>query len=186
MGEEELRWGECSFPRGSAIPGHQSRQADMLPCAQTPLCAHGSTSLDREDADRLAGLQRKLVFALLGGPSPMCGSPPGLPHPAPGQGVAEADAHACARSIRRLPARSTAHPRSGAGTVTATSDPCGRNRMEAPTFGRPDVNRSPAAPRTIPLRVIAAESPPLTPTSLSAPQSKPPIVLVIKGGVDYL
>ena len=158
MGEEELRWGECSFPRGSAIPGHQSRQADMLPCAQTPLCAHGSTSLDREDADRLAGLQRKLVFALLGGPSPMCGSPPGLPHPAPGQGVAEADAHACARSIRRLPARTTAHPRSGAGPVTEPSALWGRTRMEASSLGRPGVTRSPAATRTIPRAVAASHS----------------------------
>ena len=178
MGEEELRWGECSFPRGSAIPGHQSGPVDMFPCARTP-CAHMGAHHSivtiqkdhRDSSENLSSLcwvasvpcadRLRACLNLPLGRGSFSSASLSRVQTSMGEqffGGVEADAHACARSIRRLPARTTAHPRSGAGPVTEPSALWGRTRMEAPSLGRPGVTRSPAATRTIPRAVAASHS----------------------------
>ncbi len=85
MGEEGLTGMGADFPRDSAISRHRSRRADALPCAQTPLYAHGSTSTNFDGPGRTVESQRKPAASLLGSLSPMCEPPPGRgssrPHP---------------------------------------------------------------------------------------------------------
>mgnify|MGYP001009517908 CR=1 FL=1 len=77
MGEEGLTGMGAGFPRDSAISRHRSRRADALPCAQTPLYAHGSTSTNFDGPGRTVESQRKPAASLLGSLSPMCEPPPG-------------------------------------------------------------------------------------------------------------
>ena len=101
MGKEGLTGTEAGFPHDSAVPQPSSRRVDALPCAQTPLCAHGSPSTNLDDPSRTAESQRNPAPSLSGRLSPMCEPPP---HPAPGQ-------EPRGRSPRRSPRRP--HPTPG-------------------------------------------------------------------------
>ena len=72
MGEERLARVNASLPRDSAVFEFPSGWAAALPCAQTPLCAHGSAASGLDDPLRSAEFQRNTVFAPRRPSSPMC------------------------------------------------------------------------------------------------------------------
>ena len=146
MGEEGLTGMGADFPRDSAISRHRSRRANALPCAQTPLYAHGSTSTNFDGPGRTVESQRKPAASLLGSLSPMCEPPPGRgssrPHPDAGRtacaGITRASGpphalHALAQSRAELRARTVTGP------LSNPAGPCRRRpaRIEARAAGSP-------------------------------------------------
>ena len=72
MGAKDLADTVTGFPHDSAIPACPSIRVDVLPCAQTPLCAHGSASTNLDDLNGSADYQRNPALSLSGRFSPMC------------------------------------------------------------------------------------------------------------------
>ena len=72
MGEEELRGANTAFRWNSADLSGSSRPVDALPCAQTPLCAHGSASAHPDGHSKIAESRGKLAFVPASSFSPMC------------------------------------------------------------------------------------------------------------------
>ncbi len=143
MGEEGLTGMGADFPRDSAISRHRSRRADALPCAQTPLYAHGSTSTNFDGPGRTVESQRKPAASLLGSLSPMCEPPPGRgssrPHPDAGEQRAQASPGPAA-----LLMRSPSHAQSAGLGPSPAHCPTLRARADAARLAS---KRGPRAPR---------------------------------------
>ena len=116
MGEEELCGTNTVFRWNSADLSGASRPGDALPCAQTPLCAHGSASAHPDGNSKTAESRGRLAFVPASPSSPMCN-----PLLRPGQ-------RTHCRRRHPAPTTSTARPsRLGAGRLDdqpwdATSD----------------------------------------------------------------
>ena len=90
MGERRSDGVGASFRWNSANPPASSKLVDALPCAQTPLCAHGSRQSTLTDIRDTAESCGKSTFIPVGSFSPMCN--PSAPPPSRREGTAEAPA----------------------------------------------------------------------------------------------